>query len=557
MELLNAIRQEDPVATRAELRLLFTRIETNYLDYPEKTIKQLQSALRTAEQLGDQALLATAERHYARILVDLGQDKEALQMANAALHRFENLYDDVGAGYVLLTIALAHTNGGDFANALNLLERAQNIALKQGDEELEMRACGNLNLLYIDLQRYEQAKTLLERTLQLAQKLGMPHIELRVMSNLGYVLLMQARTDREIGHLESAQSKLHRARECLNTLLHDPRQQDSQVDLALTHLHLANVYHDLDDLPCASHHLEHTEAIVSQSSPPSAFIQSKAITWAQLHSRYGRHAQAIQTLQALIAGEHGEIRANCALPAWKALAEIAEQAGDFVLALQALKEHHRLNLALLNERVTTEANVLTLKMKTERAQIEAETLRMHAQQLARHNSRLADEASMLTRQAHEDGLTNLSNRRFFDEQFPKLLQDPALQQSLFIAIADLDHFKQINDQFSHAMGDEVLRQVSATLRIHSRAGDLVARYGGEEFVLVLPYVNAAQALAACQRLRSAVENHNWQALASDLRVTMSIGLVQCNPLLSALANIEAADKMLYQAKHHGRNRVCM
>jgi diguanylate cyclase (GGDEF)-like protein len=163
---------------------------------------------------------------------------------------------------------------------------------------------------------------------------------------------------------------------------------------------------------------------------------------------------------------------------------------------------------------------------------------------------------MLSRQANEDVLTELSNRRYFDEQFPKLMETEHAH-SMFVALVDLDHFKRVNDDFSHAIGDQVLRQVSAILRAHSRTDDLVARYGGEEFILVLLHVNAEQARAACERLRTAVEERNWAALAPGLSVTMSIGLAKVDPARSAQANIDAADKLLYRAKDEGRNRVCM
>jgi diguanylate cyclase (GGDEF)-like protein len=557
MEFHAANTSEDSAAMKARLRQLFARVESIYMAQPDQALAELQVALQQAQQLGDEALLATAERHYARVLLNLGRDEEGMEYANASLHRFERLHDALGIGYALLSVGSAYMHQGNFAYALSAYERAQRIALQRGEEELELRACGNLNLVYTDLQRYEQARVLLERTMELARRLHMPHLELRAQSNLGHLYLLDARNENEIGRTDSAQFKLQQAQQCLVQCLQDSRTTLSPSDLALTHLAMANVCLDLDRLQAAQEHLQHTEAAVSPHTAPATVTQNLVISWAMLHHRQGRHQPALASLQALLNGQHGEPRANIALQAWKMVAEIAELAGDLPTALQAFKQHYRLNLVLVNERVNTQANALSLKMQAERAQIEANVLRLQAEQLASHNNRLTNEADALTRQVHEDGLTALSNRRYFDEQFPKLLADVDVEQTLYIAMADLDHFKDINDHFSHAMGDEVLRQVSAILRAHSRAGDLVARYGGEEFVLLLRHVNAEQALAACQRLRAAVEHRNWQALTPDLHVTMSIGLVQCNPHLSAQANIEAADKMLYQAKHQGRNQVCM
>jgi two-component system, cell cycle response regulator len=124
-----------------------------------------------------------------------------------------------------------------------------------------------------------------------------------------------------------------------------------------------------------------------------------------------------------------------------------------------------------------------------------------------------------------------------------------------VALADVDHFKGINDRFSHAVGDEVLRCVGEILRAHCRLGDLAGRYGGEEFMLVFRNLEMRAANEICERVRRAVESWDWQSIHPHLRVTLSMGLASSTSFDEAQGLLDAADHWLYEAKHHGRNQV--
>jgi len=128
-------------------------------------------------------------------------------------------------------------------------------------------------------------------------------------------------------------------------------------------------------------------------------------------------------------------------------------------------------------------------------------------------------------------------------------------QPLCLALADLDHFKRVNDRHGHAIGDEVLRSVARLFTANTRATDLVARMGGEEFLIVLTGTPPAAALDICERIRLAVANHPWERIADRLKVSISIGLCDGAGLLDPAALLSRADALLYAAKHAGRNRV--
>jgi len=162
----------------------------------------------------------------------------------------------------------------------------------------------------------------------------------------------------------------------------------------------------------------------------------------------------------------------------------------------------------------------------------------------------------------EDALTGLANRRELT-RFLLLELERARrnQRSLCVVLADLDQFKAVNDEFSHAAGDEVLRVVGKILQDGCRSIDMVSRYGGEEFAIVLPDTDIAEARLLCERLRREVEQHSWDKIRASLSVTMSFGIAVAifatatTPAINHDKLLDAADAELYNAKRAGRNRV--
>jgi diguanylate cyclase (GGDEF)-like protein len=166
------------------------------------------------------------------------------------------------------------------------------------------------------------------------------------------------------------------------------------------------------------------------------------------------------------------------------------------------------------------------------------------------------QAEEFERQATHDKLTRLPNRRHADsylQQQVDLAQRST--QPAALAMADIDHFKRINDNHSHAIGDEVLVRVGQILREGCRKTDFVARYGGEEFLLLFPETATDSAVEVCRDLRLAVENADWSDIAPGLRVTISIGVTSIRDSERHTTVLNEADMRLYRAKREGRNRV--
>lgn len=160
-----------------------------------------------------------------------------------------------------------------------------------------------------------------------------------------------------------------------------------------------------------------------------------------------------------------------------------------------------------------------------------------------------------------DPLTDLFNRRHFNNVLDvEVARVVRYGTPLSLVLADIDHFKRVNDELGHVAGDEVLRQVSKTLSTLVRKADVVARYGGEEIALVLTNTGPAGALVLAERLRAAVEGLKVTAAGATVRVTASFGIAVAEPkgdVTNAATLVRRADKALYAAKRRGRNGVVM
>src|SRR5215470_12692450 len=183
----------------------------------------------------------------------------------------------------------------------------------------------------------------------------------------------------------------------------------------------------------------------------------------------------------------------------------------------------------------------------------------------RHTSRtqeLSEQVKMLgarlevaERENVTDALTNLANRRAFDQELTRMAHMAAVfGQECCLLLIDADHFKDVNDRYGHRAGDAVLRALADVLvRTFPRRSDTVARFGGEEFAVLMRDANAGDALRLGERLREAVRGLKVHHEGQDIQVTVSIGIAAAAPAQPA-EWLNRADRALYAAKREGRNR---
>jgi diguanylate cyclase (GGDEF)-like protein len=196
-------------------------------------------------------------------------------------------------------------------------------------------------------------------------------------------------------------------------------------------------------------------------------------------------------------------------------------------------------------------NELTLAL---RRQAELSDINAHLLRMERQKTELLQQAE---RFSLEDSVTQVNNRRCLDVRLAADVQRARRYASpLTIAMVDIDNFKEINDRYAHTKGDEVLRRVAALMRESLRDSDYVARYGGDEFVLVFPETRLSNARLVCEMVRERIAAEDWSSIAPELKITVSLGVAERSPNTNTPdLLLNAADRLLYRAKRHGKNAV--
>ncbi|MEA3554074.1 MAG: GGDEF domain-containing protein, partial [Campylobacterota bacterium] len=165
----------------------------------------------------------------------------------------------------------------------------------------------------------------------------------------------------------------------------------------------------------------------------------------------------------------------------------------------------------------------------------------------------------LKSQASRDYLTNLYNRRYFNDISEHFLNTAKRENKLFsVLMLDIDKFKIVNDTYGHLVGDEVIKALANLLVLNTRKNDVVSRFGGEEFAILLPFTDKSSALTIAEKLRKLVENESIKVdNTKTIKFTISIGINEINHIddESITQALDRADMALYEAKNMGRNRV--
>ena len=205
----------------------------------------------------------------------------------------------------------------------------------------------------------------------------------------------------------------------------------------------------------------------------------------------------------------------------------------------ALLELRRLRLreeAIRSESLESRARAVAWQMQTRTTERERQRLEL--------SSRDFERLSL------EDSLTGIGNRRWFEQRLDKLLSGSADGETICVALLDVDSFKQVNDSFSHLVGDEVLKRIGQILTAHVREGDAPARLAGDEFVVAFR-CSYAVAQSICERVTEAVEQFAWDEVANGLQVGISVGLTQASAGDTVAALLARSDAAMYASKPAG------
>ena len=488
----------------------------------DKSLDFAARALAQARKLGYATGEAAALRNEAIAWWYRESYQRALDLVLQAQGIYEKLGDDNGVAGCLSTAGTIYLNIDQFDSALAAYQRALALAEKTGDQNRIGIVLSNLGTTSLGLKNPEQALGYFQRALAILEKNGS---ELDILTALG--------------NIGGAQRRLERYDEALATnarIIALAEKNDSKVRLAdaLTdtgQILLLRKRYD-DAAPYLTRAVE-----VAKTNGLKRNEREAELQWVKLYEGKGDYRAALQHFYA-----EDELRSELFTE------ENARATAELQQKFEADKRERDLQARQLE--LVAQRNARNFFIA-----VSALVLVIAIANYGRYRGKRR-EAELLDRLARTDALTGLSNRRAIIEALAREQQRATRGAPAFsIVLADVDHFKKINDSFGHDTGDVVLKQVAAAMRAAAREVDDVARWGGEEFLVLLTATAPDAALAAAERMRSAVRTLAIQADGQPLQVSASFGVSSLQAGEEVDACIRRADEALYRAKLDGRDRV--
>lgn len=502
-------------------------------------------AHRAALQVGNAAAQAEALHCVASVeLRLLGQFASALDSARHAAFRFQEAEQPQGECRALATQAMAAARLGYYETSVDCALLAVKLCAgtSSGGASVEQVVAHHaLGVAMFIGRSYVEASQASQRAIELAYQCVPPVDPYVLHADLASTEVMRALSARSATtaattSLELLAEHLQRCDE----LLHEatPRASigiGSRSSSALTHaFNKAMLLVWQADLGGAAAQVCQLREAVESSRRP--WLQA-LVHWAESELALARqdmalardHAQQMITI-ALAHKHEGLAGIGLGLAAY-----LASLSGDHAAAAQALRElaerEQIARSASLRGRVADVERQLELRSRTRQLHV-SEAGRAHFQQLAL-----------------EDGLTGLPNRRHFETQMQGLLEEVRVRgRTACLVMIDVDHFKQINDGHSHNVGDTVLQAIAELIRGCVGDQDFPARLAGDEFVIILRDTGMQAAQALTRTLAGAVARHAWGAIATDLAVTVSLGLAEILPGDTLRSVLSRSDQGMYANK---------
>jgi diguanylate cyclase (GGDEF)-like protein len=521
---------------------------------PQLLARNAREMLELGRKLDNPEFTAVGSRFLGIAHTYLNETIRALPHSLEALESFRQLGNDRQVAAVQIELGNLYSELGDYIEATNYFEQSIATSAYIGSQNGKLVSLLNLAHLHRKLQNYEKSLSYTREALQIARELEDDEFttnawglegELHVL--IGQQLSSQGETPSAAREFQLAQTALEHAHRLLEKL--EPGLT-VHVEVLIPYANLKTIQQDFEG---ANTLISQAQQTAERSSSPGQLARCLNSLGTLELQRGNLEAARAHLERAQSIFEKQNMKAELA-QVYRDLSGVSKARGDFAAALETFERFHELDSSLRTLAAEHRAQALAVKLDLERTKRESELHQLRSTELAQLNERLQTQTKLLDRQAREDSLTGLANRRHLEEYaFEAFGRAKDRGEPLTLVIADIDNFKQINDSLSHALGDQVLQIVASILRSHCRRGDLAARYGGEEFVLVLSKADARDAWHICERVRQAVRQHPWASIHPKLKVTISLGFSNDLSLENHERMLAVADERLYEAKRAGRN----
>lgn len=549
-----------------QLGLTF-RYQSNY----PQALEYIYTAMQISQQQNDTSAVASTYNSIGLVLEKMGLLEGAAQAHQSALEIHHELDDKNGIASALYNLGDLRRLMGDDKLALTYFQDALKIDLASGDKKYIAYSHNKVGFQFIQLADYEQARYHLTEALTLFQQIEAPR-------DTDWAILSMATLEMNLGNLILSRTMLNGVIERANdkqykSLLVDAYRASAQLALLNEDTELALQHIDAGVIQAKDNNESHDEALLEalrvevylqEDALRQAFnallyqkklddeilntTRIKTIATLQSQTEFVRRAQQIKLLEKEQALSQVTLKqAKWSRNVW--LASIVISVILFALV------YGRISQRRLNKRLTEEVALRTLELSQKNVELQTAYQEM--------------EAISVT-----DKLTGINNRRFLEnhivadlEKSQRLYDDwrdgktPSPQQGdIVVFMIDMDHFKRVNDEHGHHVGDEVLQQLTKRLARVFRQSDYLVRWGGEEFVGIARFIDRSDAPLLAQRLLNEVSANAFR-LSDKVKshYTCSIGYVCYPPILEHSQQtdwktlIALADVCLYQAKKIGRN----
>jgi diguanylate cyclase (GGDEF)-like protein len=451
----------------------------------------------------------------------LSQPQETLMIGSKANRLAEQIGDNYLIGSIQSILGRICWHIEDFAASMDYYQHGLKMVQGENHPDLEVSLINGLGLVQYGLENYAESlgyfKTCLERA-RADDLTGRADAN----NNIAYVLHVLGRDPEALEYGLAALLLFNQLGTSVGKL--ETLQSLGAIQLALGNYDQAMTF------------LEEGLALARQSNSQILEI-SYVLEISRIHQARGQLDQAEQEiLLALSTAEGISSLTNISL-LHERLVEIYKEKQDYAAALEHFEAYHATYRKIFNDK--SDRRVKNLEIT-------------HQVEISRRQADLYREL------ASTDYLTRLVNRRRFLELAEMEFQRVKIDKGpLAIILLDVDHFKNVNDQYGHQAGDEVLSAVGSQIKKSLRQGDVAGRYGGEEFVVLVVGSSSDQCLHIAERIRRAVAQHPIQLDQVTIQVTISLGLACLNPerVLPLDEMIGCADQAMYLAKQRGRNRV--
>jgi diguanylate cyclase (GGDEF)-like protein len=526
----------------------------------------LEDVMRQCAAAGDDALLCEVLNELGGTYVSTAEFEPAAEHLRAALELARARGARGEEARALRQLGSVGSSTGEFAGALSLLLDALRIHEEErGGHPGELDDAAHwergslfsrIGVVYSNLDQFEKAISYYEVALESFGE-RYPHRAGRTLYRMGIAA-------DELGDRDRAERYYRRSLE-----IHERHGQ--REARAVTLLGIGGVLTERGAFDEAAAALAEALESLEHDLVHHAHYSDGLWMLAEVHLRRGEAAEALALLERALPLYRAAARPDAHLAALHhRLYRGCRMLGEWQRALEHHETFHRLTVQHHEERADSRLAEMMARFDTERALRDGEVARLRSTELEREVAERREVEAALARAKAElearnrelhaltirDALTGLFNRRHLDERLAEAFALAGRKGTpLSVMICDIDDFKRINDTFSHAVGDEVLRTLASLLRDNLRQSDVAARFGGEEFVVLFPGSALGEARAAADKLCHRVAAYPWAALHPGLAVTISAGVAAVDGHASGERLLSDADRNLYDAKRRGKNRV--